>query len=217
MDRPPSVRPGDDEDPEDDPDHGAGDPPWKALFTGSSPRELLARLWDGDPLELGARCDERLEDLALLLPRSRVQLRALARVAYAGVAYRGRPPLDAFLRRRIEVSIHELLDEDREHVRAGVPDVDLREPPYPRVAAVLGIESPLAFRACVTLNGLPIEVRRACRATVVRGRALSACARELDLDPDTVLGQVQTGLRAVAKALGRTIDWRAPGGTDDGA
>src|SRR5436853_180438 len=135
MSRLPSGRFGESEDADDDPEDGAGSLNWRELFAGSSPRELLARLWDGDRLELWPRCEERVHELAYLLPISRVFRRSIARVAYAGVTYRGSPPFDAFLRRRIELSVQELLNEDREQLRGHLPDVDFSEAPYPRVSA----------------------------------------------------------------------------------
>ena len=51
------------------------------LFSGS-PREILERLADGDPLELAARAAERLDDRALLLELERILPMAVAQVAF---------------------------------------------------------------------------------------------------------------------------------------
>ena len=56
-------------------------PDGRALLAGGSPREILARLVDGDPLGLRAVVYERLRARAYLLEADRVFLRSLARVA----------------------------------------------------------------------------------------------------------------------------------------
>ena len=102
MGRTPPRTPGEGTDSPDDPSEGDA-PAWRAMFRGASPREILARLCEGDPLELVPRANERLRELDFLLPGQRVWARAAARVAYAGMRYRGHPPLTNFLTRSIDL------------------------------------------------------------------------------------------------------------------
>ena len=64
----PEVPPDDGDDA--GPSGSARDWPGRELLQGRSPREVLAKLCDGDPLELGARVDEWLRNEAVLVDPS---------------------------------------------------------------------------------------------------------------------------------------------------
>src|SRR5687767_2341511 len=58
---------------------------WRVILAGASPREVLARLMNGDPLGLAVVVEQRLRVHAYLLDADRVFLRAAARCARLAV------------------------------------------------------------------------------------------------------------------------------------
>lgn len=204
----------DDRDPDDD--FGTSDSDgWRRLFAAPNPRVVLARLVDGDPLELWPRCIEHLNENAVLVPAARLYHRGVARVAFAAMRYQGEPALDGFLAERIADSLAELIEEDADAVRSRALDVDLREAPYPRVAAVLGIERPQVRAACVAFNALPDLVRRRAYPVMFGGRSIASCVGP-ELGPaDEFSAAIDTALQAMARQLGRALSWR--GHPDGGA
>lgn len=192
----------DDRDPAhpDDETSGARPPPnpvGAEALRGSSPRALLHRLLDHDPFELQARSVGRLEQRALLLPERRVWLRALARVAHAGLGYRGSPPLDEWIAARIDKAIEEIQDEDLQAELANEP---LQVPYEGRLLALsqgLGLEIGMTRRACIRFNGLPDRVRQTFFAVSILGRPVNRYVAEGNGPPE----QVNADLRAALLAL----------------
>lgn len=198
---------------------GQGDDPpsWypgKDLLSGGSPREILEHLVDGDPLELGARCRERIEESAYLLDPDRLHLRAVARVAHAAARWRGEPALDQWLGERIERSMDELMDEDREDERSGIPPGEPWGARDSFLSETLGLEPTLARRACVAFNRLPFEVRSAYFAVAVQGKTVSQQATEGNGPPAAVRANVVRAVRAISEAIGRPF--RGPSRPFDG-
>ncbi len=142
------------------------------VLVGQSPREVLHRLVDHDPFELGARSEARLDARALLLPQRRVWLRTLARVAYASMRYAGDPPLDPWLAGRVDVAIDEILFEEveAEHGDEALDLDDVRHLVF--VSQRFGIEIGSARRACNRFNALPDGVRATFFALAVHGKPL---------------------------------------------
>src|SRR5690606_383102 len=94
------------------------EPPWRGVLDVGSPREVLARLIAGDPLELGRRCQERTHSQALLLDSRRLYLRASAHVARHAPKYAGTPEIDIWLAEHIRKALKEIVAEDAERARA---------------------------------------------------------------------------------------------------
>lgn len=86
--------------------------PWRKLFRGSTSRERLAHFAAGDPLGLWPRCATAVQRSHLVVHLDRLHLRAIARSAYEGQFYGGKPPLETWLDERVEQSLLELLRED---------------------------------------------------------------------------------------------------------
>src|SRR5205823_127496 len=129
-------------------EHGfsAADFPARDLLRGASAHEVVAKLHRGDPLELMARCAERVRNQALLLQVDRLYLRTIARMAFAAGNYRGVPPLDAWIAQVMRLAQKELLSEDCEAERTEFsPEVD-RDPRHAFVSRTLGVEPALARR-----------------------------------------------------------------------
>lgn len=181
----------------------ARDWPGRELLQGRSPREVLAKLCDGDPLELGPRVDEWLRNEAVLVDPNRAAARTAARVAHAAMRYRGSPELGVFLTQVIERSVEELLEEEGEDELARVPVGDVPGAHLLLLWNVLGIELPLARRASIVCNREPREVRRAF-VTIAGGEAtVREYAARNGTTEEHVRGLLSRALRAMAAAVGR--------------
>jgi hypothetical protein len=185
------------------------------LLKGGSPKEILARLLAGDPLEIRARCREQLHVRALLLSLDRLQLRTLARIAHAAPRWRGEPPLQAWVEERIDHSMRELMEEDDEAVRSGIPHPGPGDGHFAFLSSLLGIEPHLGPRACVAFNAQPESVRRAFFAVVVEGTRMNRYVAEGNGSPQ----DVKANLARAFRVLGLTDSFRrrpsAEGGYDD--
>ena len=175
------------------------------VLRGRSPREILARLVEGDPLEIEARCRERIETLALLVDLQRLHLRTAARVAHAAPSWRGEPPISEWLADRIEVSMRELIREDFEAERSGIPPEKPWDPRYAFVSEALGVEPALARRACVAFNKLPLEVRCVYFAVAVQGKTVNRHVAEGHGPPEKARAQLKMAVQAISKAIGRPL------------
>ncbi len=190
------------------------DPEQGGVLDGRSPREVLLRIVEGDPLELGPRIDAVLEEEGLLLAPARVHLRTLAGVAYAACANGAPLELGLWLRARIGESVVGLLAEDRESERSGDPLPASVEAYLPMIAA-FGVEHGLARRASVAFHSLAIPQRRLVRGIVQDGKTLAELAPALGRP----LAEIRAELRAAVESLERTIGTRLAerlGGGDRG-
>jgi hypothetical protein len=161
---------------------------------------VLARFVDDDPLELGPRCAEALRVGSWLLDHERLFLRAAARAAHRGWQSSGRPALDAWLKSVIDDSIAELLTDDREAERSGLPLPVVSEPRYAALSGALGIEPLEARAACVRFNRLPRIVRRAFFAIFIERVPLDRYTEEAGQtmeQVEMVLGQALRALSGV--------------------
>jgi hypothetical protein len=187
------------------------DYPGRELLGVGSPAEVMTRILQGDPLEIRARCRERLEEEALLLSLHRLHLRALARAAHGAPRYRGSPPLAVWLRTCIDRSIDDLLDEDRDEERSfSLTDGEL-EHPYAFIADLLQCEPELARSACVAFNALPREDRRTFFAIVIERTPLVRFVAQGNGPPM----KVKESLRRAFRALGLADEpWSSSEGAD---
>jgi DNA-directed RNA polymerase specialized sigma24 family protein len=160
---------------------GAGERPeaaacdWRRWLAGGSPREVLARIVRDDPLHMRERVAARLRAEAWLLDADRVQLRALARVARAAPAYRGRPALPEWLDAHVGRAIAELVQRDGDGGALDAGDVDLLRA-FEQLARPLGLDPRALGRACAAFNRLPAPERGAFFALVIEGRELDELA-----------------------------------------
>lgn len=179
-------------------DGGGKDFPGAEVLRGKSPREVLHRLLDHDPFELSNRVTARLDERAYLLSHQRVWLRTLARVAHAALGYQGRPPLDEWLRGRLDKSLNEILAEQ---VQAELEAAPLEVPPEPHhrfVSERFGVEPGQARRACIRFNGLPDPVRQTFFALAVHKKTLHRYVAEGYGPPERVRADFETAVRALA-------------------
>jgi hypothetical protein len=139
---------------------------WRAILAGAGSHAVLARLLQGDPLELRSRVARALERRALVLDAERAFLRALARTARLAQRYRGEPALGTWLDQRVDEALLELVREDQEAERSeAAPAVSAS------LCRPLGLEPRAARRILTALNSRPLAERRAFCELVVAGRA----------------------------------------------
>ena len=179
-----------------------GDGGWRGVLSGMGPREALARLVAGDPLELRRVVAERLAARAYLFEADRVHVRALAHCARAAQRYRGQPPLAQWLADRVDQALADLLREDAAaESRAAPLDVE-HSPTLVDLARPLGLDPASMRRVCVAHNQLPERERRAFHGLVIVGRALEEVARAEGTSGVEVARRARRGLEAVLIASG---------------
>ena len=164
------------------------DPERGGLLHGRSPREILFRIAEGDPLELGPRIEAVLDEEGLLLDSGRVHLRALAATAYAACA--NGPPRDIgpWMRDRIAESVSGLLAEDREAERGAAPGL------------------------CCTDRSLALLQRRLVRRIVHDGAPLTDIARELGCPLAKAKAELREAVESLERAIGTRLADRLGGG-----
>lgn len=171
----------------------------RALLSGGSPREVLARLVAGDPLGLRARVAAALGSEALFLDPDRAYLRAAAHVARFAPRYRGQPELDAWLAARVLAALRELAEEAREgalHERA-------TPAPLAELAQKLKLDPVALARACAALNACERLERRAFRALVIEARELDVAARDIGSTPSETGRAARRAIEVALAALER--------------
>jgi DNA-directed RNA polymerase specialized sigma24 family protein len=179
-----------------------GDFPGKDILGHGSPREILRRIGDGDPLEIIPRSIDYARELAVLIDARRLAIRAMARTAHAAPRYSGTPPLDEWLRKMIDISVNDLIREDREEERAGIPPSEPWDPRFAFVSETFGVEPGAARRASIAFNVLPSDVRRAFFAIAVDRKKLNRYVAEGNGPPEKVRAHVRRALEAISGHLG---------------
>ncbi|MDP6763930.1 MAG: hypothetical protein QF860_13805 [Planctomycetota bacterium] len=148
-------------------------------------RDLLRRLWEGDPLDLGRRCSRRLSERALLLEPTRVEHRARARLALASTIAAAREGEDAGLgiAAGVDGAIDDLLRADACTTASSATG----DPAAPEAGALLaailcdtlGIEPAAVPRAAAAFNTLAEPTRQVFFAAVIEGRSIESCASDV--------------------------------------
>jgi hypothetical protein len=175
--------------------------PGSDILIGTGPRDVLQRVSEGDPLGLVPRCRAELFDRAFLIDMERLCSRAFAQVAFDSMLYGGDPPLDEWLRRRIQKAIEGLLNEDCEIERAsGLQDGD--DDRHVALADLLGLRVDDARRACIAFNDLPDGVRSTYFRTVIEGQAIEEVARGLGVATERVREDLKRALLTIAREDG---------------
>jgi hypothetical protein len=175
----------------------ADDFPGRELLSGSDPMKILARLHQDDALELWPRCAAHINDQAVLLQPDRLYMRLTARLAYAAPRYRGNPPLGNWISERMEVSLRELLSDDREAERRELPTGLEQDPRYVFLSKTLGIELGLAPRVCNRFNSLSQDQRAVFFGVMIEGRGIHGYAQDHGLPFDQVRGSLARVIRAI--------------------
>jgi len=165
----------------------------RALLFGT-PREVLARISAGDPLDLRARVAAHLSEACLLIDADRLQVRALAHCARRALQLRASDSLDAFLRARVADAAEELMREDREALRNGRSSSGALD----ELALPLGLDPARAREACARFNDSDSTDREACFQLLVVGADIDELARAKQ---QTVTEVARRARRALESAL----------------
>jgi hypothetical protein len=195
-----------------------GEPPADGIpeiLRGTDPLETLDRLIESDPFQIESRACTRLRNLGLFLDPERLGLRAVARVAYAALAYRGEPVLDAWLDACIDLAVDDLLREQLEEEEERVPLAKSADKEfYSKLARIAGVPGQHGRRVCVVMNAMAVEDRRTFFAIVVEGKSVHRWVAEGYGPP----AKVQESLRRIGSlVLGelRKAQEREDGGSND--
>ncbi len=188
-------------------------PAWQTLFAGS-PREVLSRLVQDDPLGVRGRIARRLRADALLLDGDRVHLRTFARISRSAGSYRGRPDPTEWVAGLVAESVEEIVREMHEQARrrarsredrarTGSPDPtkvadEAREADaFDVLAGPLGLDPGSMRTACAEFDVLPFADRTAFFDLVLESRDLDACARAAGVNASELARRARRGLDAI--------------------
>ena len=188
----------------------------RSLLFGS-PREVLARISAGDPLEIRARVGIHLRDRHVLFDADRLHLRAIAHVARQALHLRASDGLEAFLRSRIGDAARELRREDRVELKNGGRRSVRSRPAkgretsktrttylrpvthFDELARPLGLKPSRVRAACARFNEADSADRKACFELLVDGADIDALAIA---EGTTVTEIARRARRALEVALG---------------
>lgn len=166
-----------------------------ACLLVGSPREVLARILPEDPLDVRDAVVAVLRAQCVFLDADRVHLRALARIARAGLRFAGaRTDLASWIRAEVAGAVDEVVREEAE-----VRPVDSGST-FVQFARPLGLDPEAVRRGCAAFNRLPHADRAAFFALVVRSVGLEALARETGESPSMLGRRARRGLDAVLHA-----------------
>lgn len=123
------------------------------------------------------RVEEQLREEALLNDIHRVCARAGAHIAIVAVRdfYRGFPPLDEWISRRINEALKDLADEDWAAIHRSDP-IDPKENPFAFMTDAAGIDPQHARIVTRKFNQLPPKVRRPVYAVLVKNEPMDKVA-----------------------------------------
>jgi len=171
---------------------------WRSLLQGRSPKEILSRIANGDPLRLRLRTARRLEAQALLFDTDRIFLRVLALTARAAPRYRGQPEIEEWLAARIDEAVQQVLEEGDEPQRA---PASARAPgAFETLAAPLGLDPGAMQSACARFHRLPFPERRAFFDLVLHARSLDELARANSESATEIARRARRGFEALLAA-----------------
>jgi hypothetical protein len=171
---------------------------WRTLFDGGS-GEVLARLTNGDPLDVWPRCAKELARRRLVVHPERLLAAALARIALLAPGYRGRPAIEAWLEERVADALDALVADDLRAEIQGAPLSPDRQSDYAMFVEVFGVEPLAARRAAVVFNSRPIACRRAVFALAFEGRSIQEVVALGSGDETEVEGHLAATLAALTR------------------
>ena len=123
-------------------------------------RETLEEFRLEDPRRLVRRNARRLRERARLLDPSRLMMGTMARIVMKSDQFDGNKARPAWIDDRIDETIEDLLIEDQEDERAGLPVKEPLQSRYDFLVKSLQIETSKARLACIKVNELPGAERK---------------------------------------------------------
>ena len=184
------------------------------ILGGGSPRVLLARLVDGDPLGIRARVGKHLRREALFLDVDRVTLRALTLCALEAARAPGpgdpgarAGDLAAWLDERVDRATRAVQREDLtgppvlpDGRESSSPSVARAPDVHDQIARALGLEPAATRAACTALNLRPAEERQALQAWLVERASLDAVASAFGVSASEIARRTRRALEAALAA-----------------
>lgn len=167
------------------------------ILYSDSPRVLLDRLAEDDPLDIQARTRKRILFQSLLMDWERVTRRSMAYVAFIAARdrYRGKPDLAEYIDMGIDEAIHSLIEEDWNSDRRQEP-IDAESDPYADVTLGAKLDPSHARRVTLEFNLQPISMRRPLHDVLVKNRSIAAAAKSSGIP----MGEIRCHVRVM---LGR--------------
>jgi hypothetical protein len=162
---------------------------------------VLQRLLDGDPLDLVPCTDRLVRERSVLIAPERVYHRAAARIAHAAMRYRGEPPLAEWIEGLFSIAIQELVAEDLDAERAGIPPATPWDPDYAMITEITGCQPAVARSVANAFNHLPHNVRRTTFAVLVEGKSLNRWVAEGHGPPERAREELLRGWKTLAAGI----------------
>lgn len=152
------------------------------LLTGGASSDIMQRLLEGDPLEVGPRSRERMSHQAVLLDPARLKWRALAYCAFLAArdGFCREAPLGHFLDHAIDESIASLIEEDWVAESEGRA-VTQSSSPFQRLPGAARLSPERARRIALEFNLQRRRERRPLFAILVESRPPAEVALAFDL------------------------------------
>lgn len=178
------------------------------LLRGGPPRQVIRRLFEGDPLGIEVRCASSMERRLVLFDMNELFTDVLARVAFDASDYVAGEPVDPWLGARIDLCINEALLKDREDERDHRPVGPPFQTRYLLFAALFGIDPGFGRQACIVFNSAPDEERRVFWETHILKKSLKRYVAQGHGPPR----QAREHLRSILRKLARvgSDDWQGP-------
>ena len=194
------------------------------ILADPSFQETLREFRLEDPRRLVRRNARRLRERALLLDPSRLMMGTMVRIAMFRDDFDGGTAIPAWIDERIDETIADLLVQDLEDERAGLPVKEPLQSRYAYLVRSLQIEAPRARRACILVNELPTSQRKVffeivCMLQPTRSlvEARLGKKKEITLLYEAALGTLERsgiGFRASNLSRGAGKPWDLSGGFD---
>ena len=184
---------------------GVQAPAWRSLFAGT-PREVLARLVQGDPLGVRDVVAKRLRASSLLLDADRVQLRAIAQLARSAARYRGRPAIAEWVDGHVLRILAEVVREDHESAGSASRTEPQGADAFSALAGPLGLDPRSMRRACAAFNVLPLADRGAFLDLVLANRSLDDLAREQGESATTIARRARRALDLILESASTAVE-----------
>lgn len=173
---------------------------WR-LLQGGVPREILARITEGDPLGLQPLSEGRLHAHAYLIHPDRLAFKFAVRAAFVSALerYAGDPPLAQWLDQRLEETIEAILQEDTDDELCGNGMREDQELFYSMIAENAEVSLTMARRIHIVFNNLDFEQRLPFYRIVVEGVHPQDYAESTGSTFDDVLETVTTTMSLIMK------------------
>ena len=133
---------------------------WLDVIADPSFHQTLRDFRLEDPSRLVRRNARRLRERALLLDPSRLMMSTLVGIVMQREEFDGSKALPAWIDDRIDEAITDLLTQDQEDERAGLPVKAPLQSRFAFLVRALQVDPAKVRRTCIRMNELPTPVRK---------------------------------------------------------